>query len=167
MSTANETFFQHRFDHPSGYLHHRPPYLLIDSVDQIQDQHVHASVAVRSDSFFIQGHFPGAPVLPGAIMQEMTTQTAGVLIAANFNPMQEHNTEDPDFNEFALGVLVKLKRGRYRGFARPGDQLKITVTLDERFGQVFDFSGQIQCGENVIYKNAFQLTNMRSDTLKS
>ncbi len=166
MTTANETFFQHRFDDPTGYLHHRSPYLLIDSVVDIQTNTIETSMTVREDAFFIQGHFPGAPILPGAMMQEMTTQSAGVLIAANYNPMEAYNTADPEFNEFALGVLVKVKHGRYRGFARPGDQLAIIATLNQRIGQVFDFTGTILCNRKPIYRNAFQLTNLRSDTLR-
>ena len=46
---------------------------------------------------------------------------AGVLIAAKFNPMKEYNTSDPFFNEYALGVLVKVKQARYKGVdAAPG-----------------------------------------------
>ncbi|KAA1257637.1 3-hydroxyacyl-[acyl-carrier-protein] dehydratase FabZ [Rubripirellula obstinata] len=158
--------FRHRFESVADYLHHRPPYLLIDAVTEIADDSIETTTTVAEDAFFIQGHFPGAHVLPGAIMQEMTTQSAGILIAGNFNPMETYNTHDPDFNEFALGVLVKVKFGRYRGFARPGDQLSISIKLDENVDQVFDFSGKIVCKGKTIYRNQFQLTNMRSDMLR-
>ncbi|MEM6689273.1 MAG: hypothetical protein AAF664_07605 [Planctomycetota bacterium] len=160
------TLYQHRFDDVADYLHHRPPYLLIDSIESISDDAVKAFHTVDPESFFIRGHFPGAAVLPGAMMQEMTTQAGGVLIAANFNPMADYNTHDPHHNELALGVLVKIKHGRYRGFARPGDKLSIEVTLDDHIGDVFDFHGLIRCNDQLIYKNAFQLTNLPSDTLR-
>ena len=99
-------------------------------------------------------------------MQEMSTQTAGVLIAARYNPMAEFNTEDPFFNEFALGVLVKVKNARFRGFARPGDELTITATLEEKVGEVFDFRGQIEVAGKKIMQNKFQLTNIPSKTLQ-
>ena len=158
--------FQHEFERIEGYLHHRSPYLLIDRLVSVDDQQVVTEKTISGDEFFIQGHFPGAPILPGAMMQEMSTQSAGVLIAARFNPMQEFNTEDPFFNEYALGVLVKVKSARFRGFARPGDLLKATVTLDERVGNVFDFSGTIRVGEKTIMQNRFQLTNIPSKTLQ-
>ena len=166
MPAETPVLFRHRFDSVADYLHHRPPYLLIESIGNIDDDAIQTSTMVSEDAFFIQGHFPGAHVLPGAIMQEMTTQSAGILIAANFNPMETYDTHDPDFNEFALGVLVKVKFGRYRGFARPGDQLSIEIKLDEKVEQVFDFSGKIVCNEKTIYRNQFQLTNMRSDMLR-
>ena len=63
-------------------------------------------------------------------------------------------------------VLVKVKHARFRGFARPGDQLEITVTLEEKVGEVFDFRGQIVVGGKKIMQNEFQLTNILSKTLQ-
>lgn len=158
-------FYQHQFDKIEDYLHHRSPYLLVEKIELIADESIVTKSSVSEEAFFIQGHFPGAPILPGAMMQEMTTQSAGILIAARFNPMRQYNTHDPHFNELALGVLVKVKKARYRGFARPGESLRIEIQLLERIGQVFDFAGKIKVGENTIMQNEFQLTNMPSKTL--
>ena len=159
-------YFHHNFENVEQYLHHRKPYLLIDKVVSVDEQSVVTSAKITGDEFFIEGHFPGAPILPGAMMQEMSTQSAGIMIAARYNPMEEFNTEDPFFNEFALGVLVKVKNARFRGFARPGDQLEITVTLEEKVGEVFDFRGKIEVAGKKIMQNAFQLTNIPSKTLQ-
>ena len=165
MSNLHPAYFRHRFADVTSYLHHRPPYLLVDQIEEISDQKIVTTTTVPKEAFFIQGHFPGAPILPGAMMQEMTTQSAGVLIAANYNPMQQFNTEDPDFNEYALGVLIKVSSARYRGFARPGDQLQTTVTLIENIGSLFDFEGRISLDDKTICQNSFQLTNLPSSTL--
>lgn len=159
-------FFQHEFENIEDYLHHRKPYLLIDKIASLGEREVVTQTSFTGDEFFAQGHFPGAPILPGALMQEMTTQSAGILIAAKFNPMSEYNTHDPFFNEYALGVLVKVKRSRYRGFARPGDNLKIQVTLTEQLASVFDFDAKVVVGEKTIMSNSFQLTNIPSKTLQ-
>ena len=159
-------YFHHNFDNVEQYLHHRKPYLLIEKVVSVDEQSVVTSAKITGDEFFIEGHFPGAPILPGAMMQEMSTQSAGVLIAARYNPMENFNTEDPFFNEFALGVLVKVKNARFRGFARPGDQLEITVTLEEKVGEVFDFRGKIEVTGKKVMQNSFQLTNIPSKTLQ-
>lgn len=161
-----QTIFQHRFDKVEDYLHHRDPYLLVHEIVDIQDQQIVTRHQVTEEAFFIQGHFPGAQIMPGAMMQELSTQSAGILIAANHNPMEKYDTHDPFFNEFALGVLVKVKQARYRGFARPGDILEATVKIDEQIGSVFDFSCTIQCGDQKIMQNKFQLTNIRSDVLQ-
>lgn len=160
------TYNQHRFDDVRSYLHHRPPYLMIDRIESIQSKSVTATKAIVGDEAFIVGHFPGAPILPGAMMQEATTQAAGVLIAANFNPMIDFNTEDPFHNKFALGVLVKVRSARYRGFARPGDTLTITAELVDTLGEAFDFVGRVLVDGKTIMRNEFQLSNILSKTLQ-
>ena len=159
-------FYQHDFDSVEDYLHHRPPYLLVQKILEISPQKIVAETTISGDEFFIAGHFPGASILPGAMMQEMSTQTAGILIAAKYNPMEEFNTHDPFFNDWALGVLVKVNRARYRGFARPGDKLTISVDLNEQVASMFDFSATISVGEVRIMQNSFRLTNILSKTLQ-
>jgi len=98
-------------------------------------------------------------------MQELVTQSAGILIAANYNPMESYITSDPKHNEYALGVLVKVDSARYRGFARPGDQLTATVNLNEITGTLFDFSGHLHIQEAEIMKINFRLCNIPSSAL--
>ena len=159
--------YQHRFEHVEDYLHHRPPYLMIDSIDHIAGRVVTATKRLRGDEFFLRGHFPGVPVVPGAILQEMTTQAAAILIAANYNPMEHYNTHDPSANEFALGVLVKVKHSRFRHFARPGDSLTITAKLIEQLGNTFDFAGKVSLGDEPLMTDAFQLINIPSRNLQA
>jgi 3-hydroxyacyl-[acyl-carrier-protein] dehydratase len=80
--------------------------------------------------------------------------------------MSQYRTEDPFFNEYALGVLVKVKQARYKGFARPGDTLTVTVDLQERVSSVFDFVARVVVDDKTIMRNAFQLMNILSRTLQ-
>ncbi|MEQ8852513.1 3-hydroxyacyl-ACP dehydratase FabZ family protein [Gimesia sp.] len=157
--------YRHEFPSVEDYLHHRAPYLMVDAIQSISDSEIVTSRRVTGEEYFLQGHFPGAPVVPGAMMQEMTTQSAGILIAARYNPMPEYNTHDPHFNEYALGVLVKVEQARFKGFARPGDQLEIRVNLNERLSGIFDFRATIDVGDKIIMRNRFQLTNIESSVL--
>ena len=158
--------YHHEFDQVEDYLHHRDPYLLIKNIVSLSENEIVTGARITGDEFFIAGHFPGAPILPGAMMQEMTTQSAGILIAAKHNPMEQYNTHDPFFNEYALGVLVKVTQAKYRGFARPGDEPQIKVTLNEQIGQVFDFNAAVSIDGKTIMRNSFQLTNIASSTLQ-
>jgi 3-hydroxyacyl-[acyl-carrier-protein] dehydratase len=158
--------FHHDLMRVEDYLHHRSPYLLVDSIDSLNENEVFTSTKITGDEFFMAGHFPGAPILPGAMMQEMTTQSAGILIAARHNPMEQFNTHDPFFNEYALGVLVKVHRARYRNFARPGDELKIHVRLVDTAGSIFDFSARITRGGEELMQNSFRLANIPSSVLQ-
>ena len=158
--------FQHRFSRVEDYLHHRPPYLLVEKIDSITPEEIVTRKTVSADDYFISGHFPGSPIMPGAMMQELTTQSAGILIAAEYNPMQEYKTDDPFFNEYALGVLVKIQRARYKSFARPGDELTVRVKLKEHFGNMFDFSAAVSLNNKTIMRNQFQLANIKSAVLQ-
>ena len=157
--------FQHDFDRVEDYLHHRPPYLLVERIVSIEDDRIVTERTVSGDEFFLPGHFPGAPIFPGAMLQELSTQSAGILIAARHNPMENYNTHDPHYNEFALGVLVRVKQARYKGFARPKDHLSVEVQLNEEVSQVFDFSATVLANDIMIMRNRFQLTNIPSKVL--
>lgn len=80
--------------------------------------------------------------------------------------METYNTEDPFFNEYALGVLVKIKHARYKTFARLGDTLTVTVNLEEQLGTLFDFRASITVKDQKIMNNGFQLMNIESKTLQ-
>lgn len=159
-------YYEHRLDRIEDYLHHRPPYLLVHRIVAIDQRAIETETTLTGTEFFLAGHFPGAPVLPGAMMQEMTTQSAGILIAAKYNPMLNFNTHDPLANEYALGVLVSVKRARYRSFARPGDVLAIQVKLVEKVHETFEFTGLIKVNEKAVMENRFQLTNIPSSLLR-
>ena len=158
-------FYEHQFSNVEGYLHHRAPYLLVEKIVSISANSVETEKVVSGHEFFLPGHFPGASVFPGAMLQELSTQSAGILIAAKYNPMQQYNTHDPKFNEYALGVLVQVHSAKYKTFARPGDRLRVTVTLDEHIDTVFDFSATIASGDSVVMRNRFRLTNIKSAVL--
>ena len=53
--------FQHRYESPEGYLHHRAPYLMVEQVVSISDTKVVTQKQLSGEEFFITGHFPGAP----------------------------------------------------------------------------------------------------------
>ena len=139
---------------------------MVGAIEEIQDRAVRTTTTVTGDEHFFTGHFPGAPIVPGAMMQEMTTQSAGVLLAANFNPMPKFDTHDPFFNEYALGVLIRLKGARFRGFARPGDTLSTHVELKDQLGEIFEFTGRVTVNGKTVMSNSFQLANILSSTLQ-
>lgn len=158
--------YHHNLADVRDYLHHRAPYLMVGEIEAIGDRSTVTRTVVTGDESFLAGHFPGAPIVPGAMLQEMTTQSAGILLAARFNPMEHFNTHDPFFNEYALGVLVRVKGARFRGFARPGNVLRTHVELSDQLGEIFEFTARITLDDKTIMSNCFQLANIRSKTLQ-
>ncbi|MCP4891060.1 MAG: hypothetical protein P1U77_27975 [Rubripirellula sp.] len=158
-------YYNHQFNDVEDYLHHRAPYLLVDRIISITEEAVQTEKVITGKEFFVQGHFPGAAIFPGAMMQELSTQSAGILIAANFNPMPEFNTHDPHFNKYALGVLVRVKNAKFKGFAKPGDTLITEVSLNDHTANFFDFRATIRVEEKTIMQNSFRLANVDSELL--
>ena len=71
-------------DEIKNIIPHREPMLLIDEV-YIEDGKSIGKYTVRGDEFFLQGHFPGNPVVPGVILCEMMGQSACLLVNENDN----------------------------------------------------------------------------------
>ncbi len=145
-------------------LHHRSPYLLIKQVIQHSQDNLHARTSFTGEEFFLQGHFPGMPVVPGAMMQEMTTQAGGLLLTHYYSPVPDYDSEKNQ--GWALGVLRAVHGAKYKNFARPGDELDIMVELTDSLNNLFRFKGRIECQKKVIMTNEFTLVNIADAQLR-
>jgi 3-hydroxyacyl-[acyl-carrier-protein] dehydratase len=148
----------------SKRLHHRKPYLLIDEVIEHSNMMIHARSIPAMEDYYLQGHFPGAPVVPGAMMQEMTTQAAGLLIAEYYSPVPDYDSSKTQGH--ALGVLRTIHHAKYKSFARPQDILSIKVELIQVIENSFRFKASIEIGDNKIMFNEFTLVNISDEKLK-
>lgn len=144
-------------------LHHREPYLLLDSISELSHKKIISHKKLNSEDFYFQGHFEGAPILPGSVMQEMTTQTAGVLITKFYSPVKNYNSNTTKGH--ALGVLKKVSKAKYKGFAKPNDTLSVEVSLEENLTNLFEFKAKILKNNQVIMENEFQLINVSDELL--
>ncbi len=145
-------------------LHHRPPYLMINEVTEHSPQKLSALCLPKGDEFYLQGHFPGTPVVPGAIIQEMTTQAAGLLITEHHSPVSDYDSDKT--KGWALGVLRAVHQAKYKSFARPGDRMNVQVEMIDRVENIFRFKGKITVANSVIMFNEFSLVNIEEEKLK-
>jgi len=87
-------------------LPHREPMLLIDELTNIKKLFsATAIVSVKKDSFFVQGHFPGNPVMPGVLIVEAFGQAAAALTAAGIDKKEYENK---------LVFLMNVEKSRFR-----------------------------------------------------
>lgn len=116
-------------------LPHRYPFLLVDKVEDIDgtsSARGYKNVTMNEPHF--QGHFPGAPVMPGVTIVEAMAQTAGVMIGVGANVV------DQDL----LIYFMSIDKCKFRRKVIPGDVLimELTTLRGKPGGKVWKFGGQ-------------------------
>lgn len=146
-------------------LHHRPPYLMLDKVLELNSDSIKAQKTHVLTEGHIAGHFPGAPVVPGAMLQEMCTQAAGVLITKYHSPVANYNSGTT--KGWALGVLNKVEYAKYLSIVKPNIPVQVEVRLIERLDQLFKFKANVLQNNEVKAKLKFNLMNISDSFLLS
>ena len=115
-------------------LPHREPMLLIDELINIRKlKSATAIVNVTRDSFFVQGHFPGEPVMPGVLIVEAFGQAAAALTAAGI---------DKETYENKLVFLMTVDKARFRNPVVPDCRLELNIEAVRSHGRVWKYKGE-------------------------
>jgi 3-hydroxyacyl-[acyl-carrier-protein] dehydratase len=115
-------------------LPHREPMLLIDELSEIQKlSSATAVVKVRKDSFFVQGHFPDNPVMPGVLIVESFGQAAAALTAHGLDKATYENK---------LVFLMGVEKARFRNPVIPDCDLILKIEAIRSHGRVWKYKGE-------------------------
>ena len=115
-------------------LPHREPMLLIDKLYNIKKlSSATAEVKVREDSFFVNGHFPGQPVMPGVLIVESFGQAAAALTAHGL---------DKSTYENKLVFLMGVEKARFRNPVIPNCDLILKIEAIRSHGRVWKYKGE-------------------------
>jgi 3-hydroxyacyl-[acyl-carrier-protein] dehydratase len=117
---------------------HRPPFLLIDCVEQIV--HGKSAVGVKEmlkEAWYFQGHFPDHPVFPGVLMVEAMAQTAAVLV---METLQSQTPDDP-LNASDIVYFMSVENAKFRKPIFPGKSLELRVSKQHHRGLIWKFKG--------------------------
>ena len=120
-------------------LPHRYPMLLIDRILEIHETRIIGIKNVSANEQFFQGHFPGAPVMPGVLIVEAMAQCAAVLFLRDI--------EDRDKKLFLFGGVDKA---RFRKPVIPGDQLVLECEVVARRANTVKVRGVARVNDNVV-----------------
>ena len=120
-------------------LPHREPMLLIEKLINIVPlKSATCIVNVKKDSFFVQGHFPGQPVMPGVLIVEAFGQGAAALTAHGIDPKTYENK---------LVYLMSVEKARFRNPVIPDCELKLEIEAIRSHGRVWKYKGIALVGD--------------------
>jgi|TARA_B100000073_G_scaffold332068_1_gene322169 3-hydroxyacyl-[acyl-carrier-protein] dehydratase len=115
-------------------LPHREPMLLIDEIYDIKKlESATGVVNVKKDSFFVQGHFPGQPVMPGVVIVESFGQAAAALTAHGLDKKTYENK---------LVFLMGVEKARFRSPVIPDCKLILKIKAIRSHGRVWKYQGE-------------------------
>lgn len=126
---------------------HRPPMLLIDEVTSQNESRIVCRKTFRSDEFFVQGHFPDYPLVPGVIQCECCLQAGAILL-------RQHTPDE----EGIVPVATRIDAVKFKRMIRPGDQVEIDVTLNDHVGAAFFLTGKVLLEGKVAARLDFACT---------
>ena len=121
-------------DDIAGLLPHREPMLLIDELTNIKKLHsATAIIHVKKNAFYMDGHFPQNPVMPGVIIVEAFGQAAAALTAHGIDKSEYQNK---------LVFLMSVEKARFRKPVIPDCKLELKIQAIRSHGKVWKYKGE-------------------------
>jgi 3-hydroxyacyl-[acyl-carrier-protein] dehydratase len=115
-------------------LPHREPMLLIDELINIKKLHSATAIMnVKKDAFYVDGHFPDNPVMPGVLIVEAFGQAAAALTA--------HGIDKEEYNN-KLVFLMGVEKARFRNPVIPNCKLELKIEAIRSHGRVWKYKGE-------------------------
>ena len=121
-------------------LPHREPMLLLDEAATVGDT-AHGRYTVRGDEWFVQGHFPENPVVPGVVLCEMIGQNCAVLLG--------------DRLEGKTPLFTGMNQVKFRKTVRPGDTVELEAVITRQNGPFFIARGRAMLHGQVAAQGVF------------
>ena len=120
-------------------LPHREPMLLIDElVDIVKLKSATAIMNVKKDTFYVDGHFPDNPVMPGVLIVEAFGQAAAALTAHGIDKKEYENK---------LVFLMSIEKARFRNPVIPDCKLELKIEAIRSHGRVWKYKGEAFVGD--------------------
>lgn len=127
-------------------LPHRYPLLLVDRVlELVPDERIRAVKAVSFNEPFFQGHFPGAPIMPGVLQVEALAQAAGVLAIETLGLRDSGQ----------LVYFMTIENAKFRSPVTPGCLLELEATFVQKRARVCKFAGKASVEGKVTCEVSF------------
>ena len=134
-------------DEIKACIPHREPFLWLDEIVSLEENSIHARKVISPDLDLFRGHYPDQPILPGVILCEAAMQASAVFIAKSGIVAEDK-----------IPVATRLNNTKFRRMVKPGDTLDIHVTLSEKMGPAYFFTGKVMVGKETAARMEFAVT---------
>jgi 3-hydroxyacyl-[acyl-carrier-protein] dehydratase len=138
---------------------HRPPFLWVDTIISFDEHTMLAEKFIGPDLDFFRGHYPGHPIVPGVLLCEAVFQTGALFMAR----LMAESGNGPDQGK-KLPVLTRIKGAKFKRAVAPGETIRMQVTLDERFSNVWFFKGRVLVRNKTAVKVDFGCALTEADS---
>lgn len=129
-------------------LPHGPAFRFVDSLTALDPgKSATGTYLLRGDEAFLEGHFPGQPIMPGVLLCEAIAQLAGVAAQS-----------DPDIPALENMRLTAIRAAKILGSAEPGETMTLQTTIAGRLGPLIQAEGSIMVGDRLLLKTQVTLS---------
>ena len=121
-----------------GAIPHRPPFLWVDSIISCDAETIVTEKFIAPDLELFKGHYPDHPIMPGVLLCEAVFQTGALFMSRML--------QESDQAQVSIGktpVLTRIKGAKFKREVKPGDTIRMHVTLDENIGNAWFFRGRV------------------------
>jgi len=132
---------------------HRPPFLWIDAVISCDAETIVTEKFISPDLDFFKGHYPGYPLVPGVLLCEAVFQTGALFMAKN-----PQYSLQPSAAARKTPVLTRIRGAKFKKEVKPGDTIRMHVSLNEILGNAWFFKGKVLVEEKTAVKVDFGCT---------
>lgn len=137
---------------------HRPPFLWVDTIISSDARSIVAEKFIGPDLDFFRGHYPGHPIVPGVLLCEAVFQTGALFMARLMTETGNGPEQGPK-----IPVLTRIRGAKFKRAVKPGETIRMQVTLDERFSNVWFFKGRVLVNNKTAVKVDFGCSLTEAD----
>jgi len=110
---------------------HRPPFLFVDKIVEISGTKIRTVKEIKPDDPVFQGHYPGQPIMPGALICESIFQTGAILLSKMMGGLSS-----------SIPVLTRINNAKFKNIVKPGSTLDIEAELVEKVSNAYYMKGK-------------------------
>ncbi len=126
---------------------HRSPFLFVDRIVESGGTKIKTMKEIKPDEPVFQGHYPGQPIMPGALICESIFQTGAILLSKMMGGMAG-----------GIPVLTRINNAKFKSIVKPGSTLDIEAELVERVSNAYYMKGKASVGGKTCVTVEFTVT---------